>query len=460
MEKILNEDNKIRTADERRNYLNNTFIDVRKQTFDLLAPLEIEDYVVQTDSFMSPPRWHIGHTSWFYEQLLKLYYKNFKPFKEDFAFYFNSYYLTYGKLFNKSKRGTISRPTVKDTLEYCSWINVQVLDFFKDEKSAITEDVYRNFELGYNHEWQHQELIVYDLQHLLQDNYSPEIFQPKQKYDNFSVLKNEMVKIPGGLFEMGFDTEKHKNIFSYDIERPKHKVYLNDYLIDKYPISNKDYMEFINADGYKNFKYWLSEGWDTRNSNDWEAPQYWFQENNDGSNGKWYKHDFRGIYNIEDRGNEPVTNISYFEASAYANWVGKRLPSEAEWEKAAGYNEENKESTLFPWGNNPPDKNKANLLGAGYWGTTIPANFEDGKSSYGLYGMIGDTWEWTCSEFMPYPGFKSGFDEYNDKWFCNQKVLRGGSFGTPNLSTRNTYRNFFKTHERWLISGFRCAKDL
>ncbi|CAN5637270.1 ergothioneine biosynthesis protein EgtB [soil metagenome] len=456
MEKILNAENKLTTSDEKRNYLNNTFIDVRKQTFDLLAPLEIEDYVVQTDAFMSPPRWHIGHTTWFYEQLLKSYYKSFKPFKEDFAFYFNSYYLTYGKLFNKSKRGTISRPTVRETLEYCKWINNQVLNFFKDDNSEITDEVYSNFELGYNHEWQHQELIVYDLQHLLQDNYSPEIQISGGKYDNKSVLKNEMIRIPGGIYEMGFDPDQNKNIFSYDVERPKHKVYLNDFLIAKYPVSNNDFLDFINDGGYKNFKYWLSEGWDTRNYNEWEAPMYWFKNDT----GNWYKHDFRGVYNIEERGNEPVTNISYFEASAYAKWAGKRLPSEAEWEKAAAFDEKKNEIRLFPWGNNSPSDKKTNLLGFGFWGTTIPANFEEGKSSYGLYGMIGDTWEWTTSEFMPYPGFKSSFDEYNDKWFCNQKVLRGGSFGTPYLSTRNTYRNFFRTNERWLISGFRCAKDV
>ena len=455
METILNESNKLSTSDEKRNYLNNTFIDVRKQTFDILAPLEIEDYVVQTDAFMSPPRWHIGHTTWFYEQLLKLYYKKFEPYKEDFSFYFNSYYLTYGKLFNKSKRGTISRPTVNETLEYCKWINNQVLNFFKDESSDINEDVYRNFDLGYNHEWQHQELIIYDLQHLLQDNYSPKIKTIEWKYNNTSDLKNEMIKIPGGIFEMGFDPDLYKYKFSYDIERPKHKVYLNDYYIDKYPVSNKDFLKFINEDGYNNFRFWLSEGWDQRNQNELEAPLYWFKN----EEGKWYKHDFRGVYEILERANEPVTNISYFEASAYANWAGKRLPSEAEWEKAASFDEAVSGSNFYPWGSEEPDDKKANLLGLGFWGTTIPANFEEGKSSFGLYGMIGDTWEWTSSEFMPYPGFKSGFDEYNDKWFCNQKVLRGGSFGTPFLSTRNTYRNFFKTNERWLISGFRCAKD-
>ena len=458
MENIISTIGKIDTSSkdvsEERARLYNQFLDVRYQTFDILEPLEIEDYVVQTEVFMSPPRWHIGHTTWFYEQLLRAYYKDkFKPYKTDYAFYFNSYYLTFGKLFNKGKRGTLSRPTVKETLEYINWINKQVLEFFLDDSVEITEDIKRKFVLGYNHEFQHQELIVYDMQHLLQDDYNPA--EMKEPPKAMSAFKPEMIKIPGGIYEMGFDPGKYPDEFCYDVEMPVHKVYLNDYYIDKYPVTNGEYLEFVKDGGYKNFKHWLSEGWDTVNNEGWEAPLYWLKDDN----GEWYKYDFRGKSYIKDIAMEPVTHVSYFEAHAYAKWAGKRLPSEAEWEKAASWNEDKKESSLFPWGEDYPSYETANLLGLNIWKPTEVNTYEKGKSHYGCFQMMGDAWEWTSSEFMPYPGFKSGFDEYNDKWFNNQKVLRGGSFGTPRYSVRNTYRNFFRTNERWLISGLRCAKD-
>ena len=213
MENIIISAKKADSAPDGVNDLNiklyNEFLDVRYQTFDILDPLEIEDYVVQTEAYMSPPRWHIGHTTWFYEQLLRAYYKDkFIPYKEDYAFYFNSYYLTFGKLFNKAKRGTLSRPTVKETINYCNHINKQVLDFFLDENIEITEDIRKKFELGYNHEYQHQELIVYDLQHLLQDEYHPREMKSPPSPANGALLNFDMIKIPGGLYEMGFDAEK------------------------------------------------------------------------------------------------------------------------------------------------------------------------------------------------------------------------------------------------------------
>lgn len=180
--------------------LYNQFLDVRYMTFNILEPLEIEDYVVQTEAYMSPPRWHIGHTTWFYEQLLRVYYKDkFVPYKEDYAFYFNSYYLTFGKLFNKAKRGTLSRPTVNETINYCNHINKQVMDFFLDESIELTEDMKRKFILGYNHEYQHQELIIYDMQHLLQDDYNPVDMKEPPASSNGSPLNFDMVKIPGGI---------------------------------------------------------------------------------------------------------------------------------------------------------------------------------------------------------------------------------------------------------------------
>ena len=428
------------------------FRKVRRMTIELCEPLEIEDYVVQTESFMSPPRWHLGHVTWFYDQLLKKYFKDYKPYKQDFSFYLNSYYQAFGKPFNKSRRGTISRPTVKETIEYWNYINREVSRFF--ESAEMKLNVLKDFMLAFNHEWQHQELMVYDLQHLLQDQYQPKSVKniPQQ---NGQSHKKEMIKISGGLYELGFDIFRWKDQFAYDIEMPQHKVYLNDYMIDNTPVTNGDYLNFINDGGYTNFRFWLDEGWQWVNSNKIVAPLYWERDDN----GSWFKCDFKGKRFIENFSNEPVTNISFFEADAYARWAGKRLPTEAEWEKAACWDEDKGTKRLYPWGDDETDEFKCNLLESRICAPADVFAYEQGKSFFGCYGMIGDTWEWTGSEFVAYPGFKSGFADYNDNWFTNQKVLRGRSFGTPKDYTRNTYRNFFKAHERWLISGFRCAKD-
>ena len=391
--------------------------------------------------------------SWFFEQLLKKNYKNFKPYKEDFSFYLNSYYQAFGEPFNKAKRGTISRPTVSETIDYWKWINEQTSEYFKE--TILPDEVYRLFLLAFNHEWQHQELMVYDIQHLLQNNYKPK-FKKSPPSMNGQTGKKEMIKIDGGVFEMGYDPVTWKDFFAYDIEMPVHKVYLNSYYIDNTPVTNGEFLEFTKAGGYSNYKYWLSDGWDTVRKNKWKAPLYWETD----SKGEWYRKDFKGVKFIEHHSDEPVTHLSYYEADAYAKWGGKRLPTEAEWEKAASWDEDKGVKRLFPWGDIAPDENNSNLLESKVWSVCNVFNYEAGKSYYGCFDMIGDCWEWTQSEFMAYPGFKSGFEEYNDKWFGNQKVLRGGSFGTPRLSTRNTYRNFFRPEERWMLSGFRCAKDI
>jgi len=428
------------------------FIKVRNQTLEIVEPLEIEDYVVQTEAFMSPPRWHLGHLTWFYDRLLRKYYSEFQPYKENFDFYFNSYYLNFGELFAKSKRGTISRPTVKQTLGYWDWINCEVFKFLTTKNSYLLPEVKKLFNLGFHHEYQHQELLVYDLQHLLADKYKPVEFK-KHPQTAAKQIKKEMIKIPGGLFETGFDDNLFKDCFAYDIEMPKHKVYLDDFKIDKYPVSNGEYLDFIEDGGYTNFRLWLSEGWDCVKSNDWKAPLYWQK----AENGEWFKIDFRGEKKISEIENEPVINVSYFEADAFAKWAGKRLPTEAEWEKAAAFDEDTGRNRLYPWGDSYPEKLNSNLFESKYWSPVACGSYNDAESFYGCGQMTSDCWEWTSSEFMPYPGFKSGFSEYNDKWFGNQKVLRGGSFATPGISTRCSYRNFFKTHERWMFAGFRCA---
>ncbi|MBO0801357.1 MAG: SUMF1/EgtB/PvdO family nonheme iron enzyme, partial [Blastocatellia bacterium] len=225
--------------------------------------------------------------------------------------------------------------------------------------------------------------------------------------------------------------------------------------IDRAPVSNGDYLGFIESGGYRNFRYWLSDGWEAVKRERWEAPLYW-----EKVDGEWMLRDYRGLHQLNEKIGEPVSHLSFYEAAAYAKWAGKRLPTEAEWEKAACYDPVTKLKNDFPWGESRPADGQANLAENQLWCVAPIGAFPPGKSAYGAHQMIGDVWEWTSSDYAPYPGFRSEFDEYNDKWFVGQKVLRGGSFATPQIHIRSTYRNFFHPNERWMISGFRCAKTL
>jgi len=425
--------------------------DVRARTMQIVAPLEIEDYVIQTADFMSPPRWHIGHTSWFFETVLQAHKPNYQTYSEDFLFYFNSYYEGFGARIERPKRGTKSRPTVRETVAYRHHIDEEMLRFLESVNDR--SDVLSLVRLGLEHEMQHQELLVYDIKHLLCDQFNAPVKPLPQ-----SLVKVEgMADVEGGLFWLGHksvgpDSSGAHSKFAFDNEKPAHQVFLQDFAIDKALVSNADYLEFIRDGGYQNFRWWFSEGWEAVNREQWSAPLYW--ESHDG---EWMIRDFSGVHPVTEKLNEPVSHVSYFEASAFAKWSGKRLPTEAEWEKAACYSDVRH---VFPWGDEPPDLAKANLFENALWSVAPIGAFPEGATASGCHQMIGDVWEWTTSDYVPYPGFKSEFDEYNDKWFVNQKVLRGGSFATPQLHIRSTYRNFFHAHERWMTSGFRCAKDL
>jgi ergothioneine biosynthesis protein EgtB len=416
---------------------------VRNRTMEIVAPLEIEDYVIQTAEFMSPPRWHIGHTSWFFETVLQAHRPGYQVYSEDFLFYFNSYYEGFGARIERPKRGTKSRPTVKATVAYRRHIDEQMLSFLETADDPTIASLVR---LGLEHEMQHQELLVYDIKHLLCDQFDVAMkAKPKP-----GARVEGMAEIQGGLMLLGYPGGS----FAFDNEKPEHQVYLNDFALDKAPVSNGDFLAFIHDGGYKNFRWWFSEGWETVNREHWQAPLYW--EIHDG---QWLIRDFDGLRPVSDRLNEPVCHVSFFEASAYAKWLGKRLPTEAEWEKAACYNSSG-EKQEFPWGDEAAKITQANLFENGLWSTSPIGSYPDGVNEHGCQHLIGDVWEWTTSDYVPFPGFKSEFDEYNDKWFVNQKVLRGGSFATPQVHIRSTYRNFFHTHERWMTSGFRCAKDV
>ena len=420
------------------------FDQTRNRTLELVKTLEKDDFVVQTAFYMSPPKWHIGHVSWIYEAIMSKIDENYEFYSKEFSEYLNSYYQQFGTPKDKGRRGIVSRPTLEQIFEYFSMINQRVKDFIQTQD--MDEAQTRLITMGFHHECQHQELLVYDLQHLLAGEYRP---VKKTEAPVASQVNQKSILVKGGLYNLGYDG----NEFCYDIELPEHKVYLNDYKIDSLPVTNEEYLKFIEDGGYKDYKYWLSDGWEKVKENEWESPMYW-----EKIDGVWHTSDFAGRRKINPK--EPVCHVSFYEASAYCKWAGKRLPTEAEWEKAALWNEEKQQKLLFPWGNESPSEKTANLLESHLWKCSEVGAYPEGKSSAGCYQMMGDVWEWTSSEFVGYPGFKTGFDEYNDKWFTNQKVLRGGSFGTPTMSIRGSYRNFFRLDERWLFSGFRCAQDV
>lgn len=494
------------------------FIRVRKKTRELFKPLKLEDSVIQSNIFGSPPNWHLAHVSWFFQKVLEKHgqksigrsYKENNISNTDMTKnhnmlqinleYLNSYYQRYGNILPKSERGKFPRPTVQQTLEYRLFIEKNVISFLKEKlkqeddsnnqwRSSQLEELKYDIMLGIQHEMQHQELMIYDFQHYFQrfhdpaDNYIPvkvvtqqeEQAGIEQRQTTQQTLTKagteleKMVEIPGGIYELGFNG---KGFFCYDNELPEHKVYLQPYKIDVTPVTNGDFIEFIEDGGYHDFRYWLSDGWDLIKENALEAPLYWERtakkeeyiidntlcDNNNMSSTMWLKKDFRGVHPINIH--EPVVNVCYYEADAYARWAGKRLPTEAEWEKAASWNDDLQRKSLYPWGDQKPQPKYANLLESYLWGPSIVGSYPEGKSYYGCYQMIGDVWEWTSSEYVLYPGFKPKFSEYTDKWAINQKVLRGGCFATPSSQIRNSYRNYFKPYERILFSGFRCAKDM
>ena len=439
--------------------LRQDFLNIRKTTSIIFEPISIEDAVMQSDPFGSTPNWHIAHVTWFFQKILEKYKQDISANSIN-TDYLNSYYQRYSKILPKTERGKYPRPKVSETLKYRVMIEdlfLEFLDYIEKNNSLIHNLAY-DIELANQHEMQHQELLVYDLQHYFQkfedpsDNYEPKIIKRNNTLidsGNIGNIQDEMIKIPGGIYELGFPRDD----FCYDNELPEHKTYLNPYEIDKYPVVNREFIEFIDAGGYQNYRFWLSDGWDLVNEKQWNAPLYWRK-----IDGQWYKKDFRGLNKVSPY--EPVTNVSYFEADAYSKWAGKRLPNEAEWEKAASWNDDLKRKTTYPWGDNLPSDSTANLLESWTWAPSQIGSYPFGKSHYGCHQMIGDVWEWTSSEYVLYPGFRSKFSEYTDKWAINQKVLRGGSFATPIMQIRNSYRNYFKPHERIPFSGFRCVRDL
>jgi ergothioneine biosynthesis protein EgtB len=374
---------------------------VRQRTEAICEPLQTEDYVVQPVVDVSPPKWHIGHTTWFFETfILKPYFAEYQEFDPNYNYVFNSYYETVGNRVIRTDRGNLSRPTVIDIKLYRKYVDDAMYNFIAC--GDISDDVKELLILGFNHEEQHQELLLTDIKYILGNNplfpaYSHNYVSPRSEKTG-----GEFIKQNEGLYEIGFNGEG----FSFDNELNRHKVYLNAYEISPDLVSNAEYLEFINAGGYHDFRHWHAAGWDWINSNKVEAPMYW--HNIDGG---WHNYTYHGLEHLNLH--EPVRHISYYEAYAYASWKGLRLPTEFEWEAAA---------TKFKW---------------------------------------GKCWEWTESAYLPYPGFAKApgaIGEYNGKFMVGQKVLRGASEVTSPNHSRITYRNFFQPELRWQFTGIRLAK--
>lgn len=376
------------------------FLETRKYTEQICEPLEIEDYVVQPIVDVSPPKWHLGHSTWFFEEfILKPHATGYQIFDADFSFVFNSYYETVGKRVVRSDRGNLSRPSVEKVYAYRDYVTEAIKDLFSDNQDRQLYDL---LEIGIHHEKQHQELLLTDIKYILGNNPLLPIYSESLMEHATETHPQEWISVDEGIYEIGHNSTD----FCYDNELGRHKVYLHAYLISNKLVTNQEFIEFIEAQGYRKFELWHAEGWDWVNQNDIKAPLYW--HNIDGD---WYHYTLNGLQKVNET--SPVTHISYFEAFAFSQWKDCRLPTEFEWETAQEF---------FPW---------------------------------------GKRWEWTESAYLPYPNYKKAdgaLGEYNGKFMVNQKVLRGGSIATPKQHTRPTYRNFFQTNLRWQFTGLRLAK--
>lgn len=411
----------------------------RRFTEHLCEPLEVEDYVVQPMTDASPPKWHIGHTSWFYENfILKPMLPGYQPLDPMYHHIFNSYYLSVGIPHARPNRGTLSRPTVKQIYAFRAHIDTHMRRLIEEIREADLPELEDLTRLGINHEQQHQELLLTDLKY----NFAANPFHPVYRNSNGSKDRNgeipelEWVAFPGGVVEIGFSGDG----FCFDNETPAHKTWVDDFQLANRLVTNGEYLKFIEDGGYRDHRYWLSDAWELVTREKWEAPLYWIQKE-----GTWHQLELSGPEAINPEA--PVCHVSYYEADAFAKWAGKRLPTEAEWEHAARKS-----------GASAAD---GNFVEDGILHPTPPRRPRE-ISGEPLYQMLGDAWEWTCTAYLPYPGFQKlaeGVGEYNGKFMSNQMILRGGSCATSRSHIRLTYRNFFQPEKRWQFSGIRLASN-
>lgn len=413
---------------------------VRSTTEGLAAPLAVEDYVVQSMPDVSPTKWHLAHVTWFFETfLLTPHLVGYEPFDPAYAYLFNSYYLGAGERHCRDQRGYISRPTVDQVYAYRRHVDEHMARLLEGGADEAVE-VGRVLEIGLQHEQQHQELLLTDIKHVLSVNplrpaYHPEVGPAGvlRAHPASGAAAPELgwIDVPEGLVEVGAPAD---GSFAFDNERPRHRYFLEGFQLADRLVTNGEYMEFIADGGYRNGELWLSEGWATVNEREWSEPFYWEERD-----GEWWTYTLAGAARVDEA--EPVCHLTYFEADAYARWAGARLPTEQEWEAAA-------EGVAVA----------GNLAGRGVY---HPEAVD--RSADGLRQLYGDVWEWTRTQYSPYPGYRplpGTLGEYNGKFMSNQFVLRGGSCVTPDDHVRATYRNFFPADAAWQFTGVRLARDL
>ncbi|HXG77721.1 MAG TPA: ergothioneine biosynthesis protein EgtB [Methyloceanibacter sp.] len=393
----------------------------------LAAPLSDEDQVVQAMDDASPSKWHLAHTTWFFEAfVLKRFLSSYTLFDERFEYCFNSYYESVGPRHPRPKRGLLTRPTADEVRAYRAYVDEALLRLLDSAPSSEAEAL---IELGINHEQQHQELMLTDILAL----FAAEPLKPAYREGDAGVRAGktaplEWIGFDGGIFEVGHDGKG----FAYDNEGPRHEELIRPFALANRCVTNEEWIEFIEDGGYATPTLWLADGWNTVKSEGWSAPGYF-----EKARGGYMQMSLVGFRPVDPAA--PVTHVSYYEADAFARWAGYRLPTEFEWEAA---------SASVPL--------EGHTLGAGHL-RPMPA-----AAGRGLKQMFGDVWEWTGSAYLPYPGFKAApgaVGEYNGKFMCNQFVLRGGSCATPDGHLRRSYRNFFYPHQRWQFMGLRLAKD-
>ncbi|MCG8374032.1 MAG: ergothioneine biosynthesis protein EgtB [Balneolales bacterium] len=422
-------DEKVLPARLSREIVLEQFKKIRSFTHYLVEPLEIEDFVIQSMENASPAKWHLAHTSWFFETfVLGKYQPGFETLHPQYAYFFNSYYLQTGVPFTRADRGLLSRPTVKDVFQYREYVNEQMIAFIENTDEATWCEASVVVEIGNHHEQQHQELILTDLKYLFAQNPLLPVYRETEitGSDNFDAFN--WIPFEESIVEIGSKGDE----FTYDNEHPHHRTFVQNYELADRLVTNSEYLEFMNDGGYERSEFWLDEGWSTVQKEKWHAPLYWFKRD-----GEWYNFTLSGARRVHP--NEPVTHISYFEADAFARWKGVRLPTEQEWEHASNQ-----------------VQIKGNFVDEDHFHPVVLATH-----TKGLKQMFGDVWEWTMSSYSPYPNYKplpGALGEYNGKFMANQYVLRGGSCATSLSHIRSTYRNFFHANARWQFSGIRLAR--
>jgi ergothioneine biosynthesis protein EgtB len=419
--------------ESRRDQLGRRYRSVRAFSEKLCETLCTEDYVAQSMPDASPMRWHLAHTTWFYETFILAHSPEFRRFNDSFEYLFNSYYNSVGEQYPRDKRGLLTRPTVDEIIRYRNSIDELMLETLQHANPS-NDRLLDTLELGLNHEQQHQELMQTDIKHLFAKNPLFPAFSPFQTGTSGPRKPNQWVEFEGGVHHIG-----HQGFgFGFDNESPRHRVFLEPYAVCDQLVTNGEYLEFIHDCGYQRSELWLSMGWNHINRHQWNSPLYWLYRNDEPC-----EFTLGGLRPLDLAA--PVTHISYFEADAYARWAKARLPTEFEWEAAAS---EHPIQGCFA--ENHYELNQA----------VHPCH---GLTNGQFQGLFGDCWQWTCSSYSAYPGYQpaeGALGEYNGKFMCNQYVLRGGSCATPCGHLRTSYRNFFSADTRWQFTGLRLSKSI